>query len=161
MPGPFKIKIVESYLVVGLHHVAAINKAGGLKVWDASRQETVTSKLYIALATADGPGMVYLNGLVEHSGKYGCRLWCGLPGRHKPGAPMYYPVLSKPDGYSVAGCDHDDIPPHIVCQIDQSHYECSLKLAVNARTQLAYLKNISGNPEHVSWQYHASDLESC
>ncbi|KAG6888032.1 hypothetical protein C0992_009847 [Termitomyces sp. T32_za158] len=26
MPGPFKIKIVELYLVVGLHHVAAINK---------------------------------------------------------------------------------------------------------------------------------------
>ncbi|KAG6871562.1 hypothetical protein C0995_003064 [Termitomyces sp. Mi166 len=120
MPGPFKIKIVESYLVVGLNHVAAINKAGGLKVWDASHQKTVTSKLYIALATANGPGMVYLNGLVGHSGKYGCRLWCGLPGRHKPSAPMYYPVLSKPDDYIVQGCDHDDIPPRIVHPIDQA-----------------------------------------
>ncbi|KAG6876752.1 hypothetical protein C0992_011882 [Termitomyces sp. T32_za158] len=138
MPGPFKIKIVESYLVVGLHHVAAINKAGGLKVWDASRQEMVTSKLYIALATADGPGMVYLNGLVGHSGKYGCRLWCGLSGRHKPGAPMYYPVLSKPDHYTVPGCDHDDIPVHIVRPINRTHYEHSLKLVINARTQREY-----------------------
>ncbi|KAG6896607.1 hypothetical protein C0992_007130 [Termitomyces sp. T32_za158] len=138
MPGPFKIKIVESYLSVGLHHVAAINKAGGLKVWDAFRQETVTSKLYIALATADGPGMVYLNGLVGHSGKYGCRLWCGFSGRHKPGAPMHYPVLFKPDNYTVSGCDHDDVSPALVRPIDQAHYERSLKLVINAKTQRVY-----------------------
>ncbi|KAF8064108.1 hypothetical protein FPV67DRAFT_1782455 [Lyophyllum atratum] len=138
MPGPKKIKMVESFLHSGLQHIAAINKAGGLPVWDASRNKMVTSKLYIALATADGPGMTYLNGLVGHSGKVGCRLWCGLVGRHKPGAPMHYPVLSKPDNYTVAGCDHDDVPPHIVRSIDKERYLACLERVCNARTQAEY-----------------------
>lgn len=138
MPGPNKIKIVDSFNFVGFHHVAAVNKEGGLPVWDASRHKKVVSRLYIVLATADGPGMVYLNGLVGHSGKVGCRLWCGLTGRHKPGAPMHYPVLSKPDNYHVAGCDHDDVPPHIVRPIDKVRYVASLRRVCNARNQTEY-----------------------
>ncbi len=37
------------------------------------RSRTFLSKLFLALNTADGPGMAYLNGLVGHHGKYGCR----------------------------------------------------------------------------------------
>ncbi|KAG6864055.1 hypothetical protein C0991_000548 [Blastosporella zonata] len=137
-PGPRKIKIIESCLFPSLHHIAAINKRGGLPVWDASRNRLKNSKLYIVLATADGPGMVYLNGLVGHSGKMGCRLWCGLVGRHKPGAPMHYPVLAKPTDYTVVGCDHPDVPAHIVRPIDPQRYREQLQLVLNARTQADY-----------------------
>ncbi|KAG6852239.1 hypothetical protein C0991_001710 [Blastosporella zonata] len=137
-PGPKKIKIVESCLFPSLHHVAAVNKKGGLPVWNAAKKSLKKSKLYIVLATADGPGMVYLNGLVGHSGKNGCRLWCGLVGRHKPGAPMHYPVLAKPNGYHVAGCDHPDISPHIVNPIDPKRYQEHLKRVLCARTQAEY-----------------------
>ncbi|KAG6851990.1 hypothetical protein C0991_004378, partial [Blastosporella zonata] len=137
-PGPNKIKIVESCLFPSLHHVAAINKLGGLPVWNAAKRALEKSTLYIVLATADGPGMVYFNGLVGHSGKMGCRLWCGLIGRHKPGAPMHYPVLNKPHNYNVPGCDHDDVPAHIVNAVNPSKYEESLKRVLNARTQAEY-----------------------
>ncbi|KAG6914498.1 hypothetical protein DXG01_016921 [Tephrocybe rancida] len=137
-PGPKKIKIIESCLFPSLHHIAAVNKAGGLPVWDASRQLLVKSKLYTVLATADGPRMVYLNGLVGHSGKMGCRLWCGLVGRHKPGTPMHYPVLAKPDNYNVAGCSHDDVPPHIVNPIDPVRYQECLCRVLNSRNQTDY-----------------------
>ncbi|KAG6835383.1 hypothetical protein H0H93_001990 [Arthromyces matolae] len=137
-PGPKKIKIVESCLFPSLHHIAAINKLGGLPVWNAQKKTLKKSKLYTVAATADGPGMVYLNGLVGHSGKIGCRLWCGLIGRHKPGASMYYPMLSKPDNYTVAGCDHADVPPHIVKAIDPIKYQRHLQQVLNARTQAEY-----------------------
>ncbi|KAJ6492467.1 hypothetical protein C8R47DRAFT_928787, partial [Mycena vitilis] len=64
---------------------------------------------FFALATADGPGMATLNGLVGHHGKHGCRMYCSLPGRHKEGASHYYPARFKPDLYFVEGCDHDDV----------------------------------------------------
>ncbi|KAF8226434.1 hypothetical protein L208DRAFT_1301979 [Tricholoma matsutake] len=140
MPGPHKINIVESFKLPGLQHITALNKEGGLSVWDASHNEKVMSRLYIILATADGPGMAYLNGLVGHSGKIGCRLWCGLAGRHKPNKPIYYPVLAKPDNYSVAGCDHDDICPQDVRPIDKDRYMTSLQLVCSARNQSNYEK---------------------
>lgn len=80
IPGPSKPKVVESFLFPGLHHVSALNRRGGLPIWDALRDSKYLSRLYIILATADGPRMTYLNGLVGHSGKIGCRLWCGLVG---------------------------------------------------------------------------------
>ncbi|RDX43647.1 hypothetical protein OH76DRAFT_1331159, partial [Lentinus brumalis] len=51
------------------------------------------SNLYLLLATADSPGMAYLNGLVGHNGAHGCRLFCGQRGRHRPSKPTYYPAL--------------------------------------------------------------------
>ena len=104
IPGgiiPGKPKIVESFFYPGFQHIEAINQlpAGGLPIWDARCDTTYVSRLFIALATADSPGMVYLNGLVGHSGKIGCRLWCGMVGHHKHGAPHYYPVMFKPTNY--------------------------------------------------------------
>ncbi|KAG6874707.1 hypothetical protein C0992_006918 [Termitomyces sp. T32_za158] len=141
LPGPNKIKDAQSYLHVGLHPIAAINRHGGLPVWNASTKAFYKSKLYIVLATADGPGMVYLNGLVGHSGKIGCRLWCGLVGRKKPGSSYYFPLLSKPNNYTVSGCDHDDVPPHIVRDIDVNRYTANLALVVSSRTKQEYELN--------------------
>ena len=41
-------------------------------MWDASKDENVTSYSFFALGTADGPGLTHLNGLVGHMGKNGC-----------------------------------------------------------------------------------------
>ncbi|KAG6825417.1 hypothetical protein H0H92_003754 [Tricholoma furcatifolium] len=137
-PGPNKIKDAQSFLFPGLHPIVAINRAGGLRVWNASTRTTYLSKIYIVLATADGPGMVYLNGLVGHSGKIGCRLWCGLVGRKKLGSSYYFPLLSKPDNYNIRGCDHDDVPPHIVRDIDINRYHSQLATVIASRNRNEY-----------------------
>jgi hypothetical protein len=108
IPGPTKPKHPDSFLFPGLHHLAALQKEG-LVIWDAAENREFKSHPYLLLATADGPGMTYLNGLVGHSGAYGCRLYCPMKGRHKPNTPIYYPALSLPRNYAVTGCDHDDI----------------------------------------------------
>ncbi|KAF8153850.1 hypothetical protein B0H34DRAFT_753304 [Crassisporium funariophilum] len=142
IPGPHKPKVVESFLYTGLHHVAALNRCGGLPVWDALRDNKLyRSYLFILLATADGPGMTYLNGLVGHSGKIGCRLWCGLVGRHKQGGSHYYPVLFKPHDYHVTGCDHADVNPAEPRTIDPARYSTNLKKVCESRTQARYEEN--------------------
>jgi hypothetical protein len=61
------------------------------------------------LATGDGPAMANMMGMVGHSGKYGCRLYCGLSGRRREGDCHYYPLMQKPNNYSIEGCNHPDI----------------------------------------------------
>jgi hypothetical protein len=107
IPGPHKPKIVDSYLFPGLHHFSALQKEG-LPIWDAFHNVVEISHLFFALGTADGPGMTYLNGLVGHHGKNGCRLYCSAVGRHKPGISHYYPAFYKPHNYDVEGCSHED-----------------------------------------------------
>ena len=108
IPGPNKPKNSDSYLYPSMHHVAAIQKEG-LKIWDARRDVVFTFHIYLTLATADGPGMTYLNGLNGHQGALGCCLYCLTPGRCKPNGKGYYPCLLKPDNYTVEGCNHSDI----------------------------------------------------
>jgi hypothetical protein len=97
IPGPNKPKVVDSFLFPGLHPLAAIQKEG-LRIWDSLHNTLFPLYPFSALNTADGPGMVYLNGFVGYHGKHGCRLYCGLKGRHKPGGSHYYPALLKPIG---------------------------------------------------------------
>ncbi|KAF9059842.1 hypothetical protein BDP27DRAFT_1430795 [Rhodocollybia butyracea] len=87
IPGPNPPKIHKSFLFPSLYHVEAVNKAGGIH----------------------GPGMEHLTGLVGHSGKMGCRYWCGFVSRHKTGKGTYYPVHLKPDNYTCKGCNHPDV----------------------------------------------------
>lgn len=108
IPGPKKPKWMDSFTFTGFHHLSAVQKEG-LKVWDARCKAFVTSFPFLALGTADGPGLVHLSGLVGHHGRFGCRLFCGLSGRHKAGIAHYYPALLKPLNYTVQGCDHADI----------------------------------------------------
>jgi hypothetical protein len=53
--------------------------------------------------------MAMISGMVGHSGKFGCRLYCGLPGRCRDRDGHYYPVMLKPEAYDVVGCNHDDV----------------------------------------------------
>ncbi|EGO22210.1 hypothetical protein SERLADRAFT_395033, partial [Serpula lacrymans var. lacrymans S7.9] len=71
-----KPKNLNSFLFLGLHHLSAIQKEG-LKIWDASTNRFFMSMPFLALITADGPAMAYLNGPVGHNGKHSCRLYCG------------------------------------------------------------------------------------
>ena len=68
-----------------------------------------TSHPFFFLGTADGPGLAALHGQVGHHGAFGCCVYCGLKGRHKPGAPHYYPALLRPHDYNLPGCDHADV----------------------------------------------------
>lgn len=106
--GPNKPKFIESFLFPGFHHLSAL-QCEGLTIWDASRDRTFISRLFLFLACADGPGLICMSNLVGHSGKVGCRMHCLIKGCHKQGASQYYPVLLKPHNYSVVGCDHDNV----------------------------------------------------
>ncbi|KAJ7755764.1 hypothetical protein B0H14DRAFT_2297073, partial [Mycena olivaceomarginata] len=55
------------------------------------------SYVYLLLSTADGPGQQHMSGSNGHTARIACRFFCGLIGRHRFGAPHYYPVLLQPD----------------------------------------------------------------
>lgn len=139
IPGPNKLKIVDSYLFPGLHHVCALQREG-LVIWDAYKNEQFTSQLIIALNTADGPAMAYLNGLVGHHGKFGCRLYCPVPGRHKPNGSHYYPALLKPVDYVMPGCDHDDLPYTISMVSSSNLYLSNLDYLLKSPNETQYKK---------------------
>ncbi|KAF8810988.1 hypothetical protein BYT27DRAFT_7253126 [Phlegmacium glaucopus] len=108
IPGPNKPKLINSFLFPGLHHLSALQREG-LRIWDAFQNKISPSKPFFAFGTADGPGMMYLNGLVGYHGKHGCHLYCSITGRRKPGGSHYYPALLKPHNYTIDGCDHPDV----------------------------------------------------
>ncbi|KAF8223599.1 hypothetical protein L208DRAFT_1204470, partial [Tricholoma matsutake] len=35
---------------------------------------------------------------------------CGIKGRRRDGDPHYFPVMSKPQEYTIQGCNHGDNP---------------------------------------------------
>ena len=142
IPGPNKPKIMESFLFDTFAHVSALQKEG-LRMWDASKASIVTSFPFLAMGTADGPGLTYLNGLVGHMGKNGCRLYCGVRGRRKPRDSHYYPALLKPLNYHVSGCDHGDVKYRDVASISPSTkvYEENLTKLVASRTEAEYKAN--------------------
>ncbi|ESK87682.1 hypothetical protein Moror_1876, partial [Moniliophthora roreri MCA 2997] len=107
-PGPNKSKVMESFLFVALYYIAAITNDGGLCIWDAHWNLIIISCIFILFALADCPEMVHWSGLVVHTGKIGCQLWCPLIGRHKPNQHMYYPVLYKPTALDVEESNHAD-----------------------------------------------------
>ncbi|KJA14969.1 hypothetical protein HYPSUDRAFT_149723, partial [Hypholoma sublateritium FD-334 SS-4] len=139
IPGPNKPKNMDSFLFPGLYHLAAIQNEG-LPIWDASSNRLFCSGLFLALNTADGPGMAYLNGLVGHHGKFGCRLYCSVPGRHKPNGPHYYPALLKPLDYIMPGCDHADISHDFPFQSSPQLYFFNLRHVLDSSNETQYKK---------------------
>jgi len=82
--------------------------------------------------------MTYLNGLTGHKGAYGCRLYCPTPGRHKPGAPTYYPAHLKPDNYSITGCDHNDIDPQRLPATSLEEYKRNLQYVLESKDEAQF-----------------------
>lgn len=136
IPGPKKPKNLDSFIFPGLYHLVALRKEG-LSIWDASINQLFKSRLFLGLNTADGPAMVYLNGLVGHHGKFGCRLYCPTPGRHKPNGTHYYPALLKPLNYTMAGCDHQDLS-HFSTITSHSHYFTNLSYLLASPNDTQY-----------------------
>jgi hypothetical protein len=134
-PGPEKPGNIDTFLFRTLYHLCALMK-DGLKVWDPDTLAMHLSRPFLALATADGPGLALLNGLAGHQGSHGCRLFCGCPGRRKPGGKKYYPALTKPldAGYdqAVPGCAHDDIDPLSLHAGSEERYTLALNLLKRA-----------------------------
>lgn len=137
IPGPHKPKNVDSFLFPGLHHACALSKEG-MKAWDADQDCIFQSKVFVLFGAADGPGLTYLNGLTGHSGAYGCRLYCSVKGRRKPGGNHYYPALLKPTNYHVEGCDHEDVNATNLSGGSQEEYLGSLATLLTARNQAQY-----------------------
>lgn len=108
IPGPEKIKDSDSFLHPVLYHISALQNEG-LRICDASTQTHLSRSTLFVFITADGPAMAMVSGMVGHSRKYGCHLYCGLSGCHRERDGHYYPVMLKPKAYRVTECDHDDV----------------------------------------------------
>ncbi|KAK1234541.1 hypothetical protein PQX77_002255, partial [Marasmius sp. AFHP31] len=120
VPGPNHPKNIESFVFPGLYHITALQKEG-LSYYDAYRQMRVDhSWVYLAMETANGVAMADLAGTVGHHGKYGCRRFCPLPGRRRPGDGHYYPMMQKPsNGYAIEGASHPNISFESLAQFRQ------------------------------------------
>jgi len=135
--GPKKLKIIDSFLFPGLHHLSAIQREG-LCIWDASQDHEFISWLFLFLMCADGPGLLTLSNFIGHQGKNSCRMLCPLNGHHKPSVPQYYPVLLKPDNYNIHGCDYPDVNVYDIGPSNSHIYiQCLLHL-LNSPTQRVY-----------------------
>jgi hypothetical protein len=137
IPRPNNLKNMDSFLFPGLQHLVALQK-DWLKIWDAALQHKVQSKVFLAVVTADGPGMMHVTGMVGYHGKHRCRLYCGLSGWHKPQGKHYFPALLRPNDYDVAGCTHPDI--NIMCLPEALHewYRLNLCDLVGSCTDAQY-----------------------
>jgi hypothetical protein len=114
--GPNPPKHYDSFLFLMFSYFAACQRKG-LRVWDSSIDTESTSCPWFVFGTADTVGITELNGWVGHHGRNGCCLLCSMPGRHKPGVGMYYPVLLKPNGPIIpSGSAHPDI------KLSESYY---------------------------------------
>jgi Transposase family tnp2 len=139
IPGPHKPRNMDSILFPSLYHLAALQHEG-LTIWDAWRNQLFITKPFLALATADGPAMAYLNGLVSHQGKYVCCLYCPVMGWHKPGSPHYYPTLLKPHNYNVEGCNHNDISHTNLSSCSLEKYYNNLHHLMSSPNETQYKK---------------------
>ena len=109
VPGPNKPGDLDSFLFPSLYHVAALQREG-LRIYDAYLDVVVPRAIPVILfGTADSLGSAAMSGMVGHSGRYGCRLYCDMPGRRRDKDTHYYPVMSLPRAYTVIQCCHPDI----------------------------------------------------
>jgi hypothetical protein len=142
IPGPNKPRFIESFLFKGLQHLAICQKKG-LRIWNALDSTIFVSYPFLALILADSIAMAALSGSVGHFGRYGCRYFCPMPGRHQDGAMHYYPAHLCPDNFLVANSSHADI--HITQILDNftsktstERYHSGLQQLIRARTRREY-----------------------
>ncbi|RDX40597.1 hypothetical protein OH76DRAFT_1459464 [Lentinus brumalis] len=137
IPGPNHPVNLDSFIFRGLYHVSALMREG-LPIWNGRTGTKEVSKFYVPAHLADGPAMALLDGTVGHQGALGCRCYCGLPGRHKPGAGCYYPVLNKPVGPDIPGSDHRDIKLSEIRLPSPKVYKTNIRTLAQAENQNRY-----------------------
>jgi hypothetical protein len=151
--GPNAPKHCDSFLFPMFAHLSACQKLG-LPIWDASTQALFTTCPWFCFGMADTVGMAELNGWVGHHGRNGCQILCPMPGRHKPGAGTYYPIVLKPNGSLPPGSSHSDIdinsittpsPDEYVLGLTSNRdYECCRR-----ETRICKLSIVSALPKSI------------
>ena len=137
IPGPNKPKHLDSFLAIGFHHIAALQHEG-LRVWDASQNIVSQPDVYLLFPTADGPVLVYWDGMVGHCGKNGCHVYCETRGRRKTRQSHYYPALLKPSDRACIGSDHNDINVFLIPPAGSQSYSNNLRNLISSPNQRQY-----------------------
>lgn len=140
VPGPNKPDNMDSFLLPSFRHFSALQKEG-LKVYDGHLKRLITSRPFFGFGTADTVALPLLSGSVGHNGYNGCRQSCGMPGRHPPGKPTYYPVALKPNDYTVAKCSHLDIDVRTLGPPDSARYQQDMKKVLISPNDTRYKSN--------------------
>ena len=111
IPGPNKSKHIDSLLFRSIQHLSALqhaNNGTGIRVWDAIKEEIVLSRIVFLLGTADALGLIEMDGRVGHHGTQGCRLGCGMKGRHKANSGHYCAAHLCPNDSNIEDSNHPD-----------------------------------------------------
>jgi hypothetical protein len=144
IPGPNKPKNLDSFLFRSLHHVSALqreNNGAGLQVFNGLKKSVVSSRIIVALATADALGLVEIDGRVGHHGAQGCRLGCNMKGRHKPGSGHYYAAHLRPNENLIEDNNHPDVDLRTITPASPAIYHQNLSKVINSVDQNEYERN--------------------
>ncbi|KIK74860.1 hypothetical protein PAXRUDRAFT_19473 [Paxillus rubicundulus Ve08.2h10] len=139
IPGPNKPKNVDSFLFPGMHHLTAL-QCEGLPMWDPLTDLRYISNIYLIFTTADGPGLIYWDSMVGHSGKNGCRVYCGVIRHRKDRSTHYYPAPLHPHDHIVAGSDNRHINVFKLPQGGSHEYADNLRRIVSVHNQTQWDK---------------------
>ena len=137
IPGPNNPKNIDSFLFPGLGHLAALQRES-LRIWDLALQREVRSRIFLALLTVDGPGMMHITGFVGYHGKHGCRLYCGMPGRRERQGKHYFPALLRPSNYNVDGSMHGDVDVRNLPEASCERYNSNLCVLMASPNETQY-----------------------
>jgi hypothetical protein len=140
IPGPNKPWDIDSFMFPSLYHIAAL-QLEGLTVHDASLGALVKSRPLVVFGTADSPGSAFMSGMVGHSGRVGCHLYCDMLSQHRMHDSHYYPTMNRPHNYNVDGCCHLDISDANLEQFQEglpSKYKQNMEYLLAVRTTADY-----------------------
>ena len=79
-----------------------------------------------------------MSGSVGHHGRRGCRIFCGLYGRKKPGGPHYCPVLLRPLDSDYEGSNHPDFDINNLPEANPSLYQQDLNYVLVSTNEAEY-----------------------
>ena len=97
----------------------------------------------VIFRTADSLGSAAMSGMVGHSRKYGCQLYCNMPGRCHEGDGHYYPIMRCPLNYSILGCCHADVSNEDLCLYQSElprKYDQNMQCLLASHTHRDYRK---------------------
>ena len=137
IPGPQNPKGLDSFLFPGLAHVSAIQKEG-LHLWDGLNRKHLVSFLFLLLVLTGTVAAAQVSGAVDHHGKKGCWVFCGLSGRNKPGGPHYYPVLLRPLDSNELRSNHPDADINKLPNANPTVYQDELRHVICSPTEAEY-----------------------
>jgi hypothetical protein len=145
IPGPNKPKNFDSFLFRSLHHLSALqqeNDGRGIYVWDGFLKEIVLSRVMFMFGTADALGLPEIDGRVGHHGAQGCRMSCGMKGRHKPGSGHYYAAHLCPNESVTPDSNHPDYNFRAIpTPLSAETYKANLTVVINSKDKSEYEQN--------------------